>query len=385
LLLAAVPVSAQSVPEGVQVGPWILAPSIRSSYEADSNVFFETDSEAESDRVSRYGGEVKASLPFSNSMLTLDYGFSKESLDVNSVPRDLVQNGGGELVLNFKSSDRLVLRDVYRRDFARSEEVDAGGEQTFRGEPYNSNRWEIELSRSDPSRQGYLVRVRRQDFIYEGDTNIAFFDYRGFHNVFEYRQPVPGYRSWVVRYVARRFKHYDPFEVLAPKGVPFRKETTDSVMFGLRGILGKEQPYRLHLGYGRFEYEEISQTSEFDGIVGAAAWRLRIGGRSKLDLEAVRRALPSNFETYYINNAINARLEREWLRSESGAELELIRNDYADTRRDSLARLDVYWGWLVHERLRLELSTFYARRSSNVFFANYDAFGVETGVSLGWF
>jgi hypothetical protein len=385
LLLAAAPARAQEIPEGIPVGPWVLAPSFRTAYEIDSNVFFQNESRSESDRVARYQGAIRAALPFRNSLVELDYAASKEVLDVNDVPRDLVQILEARVELQFRSGDQLVLRDLYRRDFARSEQVDAGGEQVFDGEPYNVNRWEVELSRDDPGRQGYEVRIRRQDFVYEGEENIQFFDYRGFHNSFEYRQPVPGDRSWVVRYSTRRFNHYLPRGAGGAVGVPFREETTDSFEFGLRGSLGEGQPYRIRLGYGRFRYDEREVRSEFDGLVGSAAWSLQLGGRTQLNLEAVRRTLPSNFESYYINNAIAAELEREWLRSEGGTELELRRNDYADTRRDDSFRVDVYWRWRVHERLRFEISTFHARRSSNEDFADYEATGLETAVALGWF
>jgi hypothetical protein len=376
---------AQAVPKGIPVGRWILTPTFRTAYEVSDNVFYQIEPFASSDRVTRYQGRLGASMPFRNSMLDLEYGASKDTFDINSVPRDLRQQFRAEVTLNFKSSDRLVFRDMYLEDFARSETIDVGSEQVFAGQPYNVNRWEIELSRNDATRQGYLIRIRRQDFVYEGQEDISFFDYRGFDNVFEYRQPVPGNRSWIVRYEARRFKHYDPFQVLAPHGEPFRREKTDSFQLGLRGMLGEGQPYRIHLGYGSFEYVEAVNLSNFDGLVGAAAWRLHLGLRSVLELEAVRRALPSNFESYYVNNAVDARFEIEWLRTEAGTELEVVKNQYSGFREDDIIKFDLFWAWRVHERMKFEVSSVYAKRSSNVPFANYDALSVETAFSLGWF
>jgi len=232
--------------------------------------------------------------------------------------------------------------------------------------------------------------VQRQDFIYEGQEDVGFFDYRGFHNVFEFRQPMPEDRSWVVRYDARRFNHYDPQQAT---GVPFRKEVTDAVLFGLRGFLGPEQPFRVHLGFGRFRYDGMEE-SQFEGIVGTAAWRVRLGGRTKLDLEAIRRTLPSRFTTYYINNAIRAELARKWLRFEAGTELELVKNDYADDlndpdcsgrRKDKTYELNVHWDWRVHERFKFSVSSFHAQRSSTCDDSDYQATGIETGFKIGWF
>jgi len=401
-LTAFTPAPAEDVPDGIPLGPWILAPSFHSSYEANSNVFYRADDAppqddefSRRDRVAKIGGGILAVLPFSNSSLELSYQTDKENYEKNPFPRDLSQVAGLNLELKFKSGDVLAFRDVYRSDFARAEEVDAGGELTsFRGEPYSINRWEVELSRTDPQRQGYVVRIRRQDFIYDGDEDIGFFEYRGFDNKFEYRQPLPENRSWVVRYGSRRFNHYDPLYVDAPHGVPFRKEKSDNVQLGVLGSLGEGQPFFFNLGYGRFRYEGLDE-SEFDGLVGQAAWRLQIGGRTQLDLEAVRQPLPSNSNTHYINNAVRAELEREWLRFESGTGLEFNRNDYADEvedfgvcdgrRKDSTYKGEVFWGWRVHERLRFQISSFYSRRSSTCDSSDYEAAGFETGIALGWF
>ena len=160
----------------------------------------------------------------------------------------------------------------------------------------------------------------------------------------------------------------------------------------MRGWLGEHQPFRIHLGFGRFSYEG-ADSSEFQGIVGTAAWRLRLGPETRLQLEAIRRTLPSNFQTYYINNAVNVELEREWRRFEAGTELELTQNDYGDEflgcdgnrRRDFTADVSLNAGWRMHERMKFEVSTFMKRRSSTCDSSEYEAGGIEVGMSLGWF
>jgi len=399
LVLAATPAArAQELSDSIEIGPWLLAPSFSTGYESDSNIFLKDEKSETSDRVTSYSGELTAILPFRNSSLELEYSANKDRFSENEFPRDTTDVMGFDLELNLKSGDRLSFRDVYRRDFARSEEIDTGGELTFNGEPYNLNRWEVELARTDPQRQGYVIRVRRQDFIYEGEQDVGFFEYHGFDNSFEYRQPIPNRRSWVVRYDTRRFNHYEP-QPAGELGVPYRKEKTDAVSFGLRGVLrGRDQPYRIHLGFGRFRYDSVEE-SEFEGIVGSAAMRLRFGGATSLNLEVVRRPLPSNFVTYYINNGIRADLEREWVRFEAGTEFEFTKNNYADDlsnlgnvasdcdgrRKDETYQAEVYVGWKAHERLRFEMSSFYKTRSSTCDASAYDSAGFETGLTIGWF
>jgi hypothetical protein len=389
--------SAKDLPDGIPVGPWILEPTIEVSYEADTNVFRQQGDNAEEDRVATFGGELYATLPFRNSELKLGYGGNKESYDNANFPRDFTQEGEFELELNFKSGDTLTFRDVYKEDYARFRDQE-GGLEFFEGQPYSSNRWDVKLTRDDPGRQGYYVQIQRQDFTYDGDEDVGFFDYRGFDNVFEYRQPLPNHRQWVLRYNSRRFNHYDSRcklglpDCLGGVGVAFRKELSDSFEFGMMGVLGESQPYVVRLGYSSFRYDGTA-SSDFNGLVGYAAWRIVLGGRTDLQLRLSRAALPSNFETYYISNAARAKLDREWLRFESGLEFVYYVNDYADPimsgnelcrRRDSTYELNADWGWKVHERLEFEITAFHTNRRSTCDSSYIEATGLGTGLVLGW-
>ena len=406
--------SAKEIPEGIPAGRWILVPLFAATYEADSNLFRESegpDDTVRDDRIATLIGELFGAMPFRNSQLTLGYRATKESYENTTFPNDLAQLAHFDLELNFKSGDRLAFRDIFREDYTRSEDIDSSGdtscaptcETVFEGQPYRINRWEVVLSRDDPRRQGYYVRVRRVDFNYYGDQFVGFFDYRGFDNVFEYRQPLPAKRSWVLRYNPRRFDYYDPNCKLPDEecdggvGVAIRKEVSDSVEIGLMGNLGDRQPYVVRLGYTSFRYEG-TRSSDYNGIVGNAAWRLVLGDRTDLELRLHRRALPSNFETYYINNAARARLKRDWLRFEVGADLRYDLNVYGDPifvgnmageqlfcqRRDSTYKLDVDWAWRLHERFKFGVSAFHTNRRSTCENGDYQATGLGTGIALGW-
>ena len=157
------------------------------------------------------------------------------------------------------------------------------------------------------------------------------------------------------------------------------------------GNLGHRQPYVVRLGYSSFRYEGMA-LSGVRGIVGHAAWRLVLGSRTDLQLRATRRTLPSNSLSYYVNNAVRAKLDREWRHFESSAELEYDLNDYADAtadcsgsrRRDSSYEANVNWGWRVHERFKFEVSAFHTNRRSNCDNSEYEATGIGTSIALGW-
>jgi hypothetical protein len=396
VILALAPCARAAVPEGVQAGPWLLAPYLSTSFEGSDNVFYDSreNPRRTGDYITTLGGGIEANLPFSNSNLMLKYDAKQLNFQTVEFPRDLRQLGQIDLELNFKTGDTLSFKDTFRKDFTA---IDIGSEQPqFTGEPYNLNSWEIELARNDIARQGYLIRVRRQDFNHEGTEPVNFFEYRGFDNAFEYRQPMPNRRSWVARYESRRFNHYVPQASGGVVGVPFRKELSDSILFGVRGLLGRDQPYFIRLGFGRFRYQS-QNPSRIQGVVGSAARRLVIGGRSTLDLYAVRRPLPSNSADQYVNNGVRAIFERQWLHFESGTEAEVVFNNYDgpgggncgasgdDDRQEKIFHVEAYGGWRVHRRMRFKVSGFYDTRSSNCVNFDYDVLGFETGLALGWF
>ena len=93
------------------------------------------------------------------------------------------------------------------------------------------------------------------------------------------------------------------------------------------------------------------------------------------------------------------KLDRKWLRFDSGVELEYYLNDYADPilvgaevseapvfcrRRDSTYELDVDWAWRLHERFKFGVSAFHTNRRSTCENGDYQATGLGTGIALGW-
>lgn len=398
-LAAASPAAAeQPVPEGLVVGPWVLAPALHAEYLADSNVFREDDAfQPESDRIATLRGRLDAHLLFSNSKLGLFYEGSLQEFDRNRFSRDTGLTLGADLLLDFGRGTTLRLGDTFRRDYTRID--DEVPDAVFRGEPFNVNRWEIDLSREVPNRRGFAVRVARTDFIFAGRSATGLYDYRGFSGSAEYRHPLPGRRWLTAGYSGRRFNHFRPNchlqAVECQVGVPFRRESFDGVSAGLRGRLGERQLYMFNLGAGQSELTG-ERASEFGNVVAEGTWEVRAGERTAVRFALGRRPLPSTDDSLYILTDVSAALD---LRLSPVvrvvAQTLLGRADYdqfipglgcpAGTPRED-RRFDMQGAvsWAIHPRLAIRADAGYDERGSNCN-VGYEAVHGGIGLSFGWF
>lgn len=395
-------------PDGMAVGRWFLSPYFFQGFQYDDNVF-RRPGEPQSDRISRTTVGIEASLPVSNSFFDLGYMADRFDYAENQFSRDWAQEASAGWRINFGSGDRLVLSERYYRGITDMAAIDEGGELVFQGQGYNLNRWNVELSRSIRKRPGYLVRITRADLNWvapeDEDRQVPFFDYRGYDTRFEYRHPVPPGNWVIVHSHVRRFDHYrargysDPETGLPDSevGVPFRSEESESVLVGLLGTLGRDQPFFARVGWGRFAYTGLEASQkEFRGLVGQAQWSLRVGSRTRVELNANRRPLPSSFPTYYIVNELRVRADREWLRySRAGVELLYSRNRYGEPlpltgcgdqiRRDTRWLVEAFMDWLVSSKFGFRMAAAHYERGSNCAAADYSANSLTAGITLGWF
>lgn len=382
-------------PEGIRVGRWILAPFLQTGFTHDDNV--SRSFVGDPDDITSLTFGLGANLPIRNSLLQLKYEGSRVSYQKQTFQRDFDQEFGADLVFNFSSRDQLFVRQQFVRGFSDLAVFDEGGELVFEGEPYNFNRVEVELARGVPGQQGYSIRIARSDLNFQGTEAVPFFDYRGFDSSFEYRQPLPADKWLIAYFQSRKFNHYEP-NGQGAVGVPIRKEETESFQIGIRGFLGRNQPFVLRLGVLEFDYRLVE--TSFSGVVGYGQWQVNLGGKSTVNLSFDRRPLPSGFPTYYLINEFRADFSREWMvGSDLGLALLLAQNRYGDTvnifdgttdcrdfvREDRRVGVQAYGEWRVHERIGLRLSAGHVRRSSNCAISEYDATVISSGFSFGWF
>jgi hypothetical protein len=404
------------LPDGIIAGRWILSPYAQTTVGVDDNLF-RSPREPQRDQVTRLSGGVLATLPFRNSLLDLFYEASQFEYRDSEVPTDLTHRLGVSAGLQFGSGDALTVRDRFTRGQVELRRFDPGGEVVFEGEPYNYNRFDLEMARADATQPGYNVRLSRIDFAYvDQPPDAAFFDYSGYSGAFEYRHPLPNFKWVVGSYSGRRFNHYeDEFKKIVEDDpdtpedeteyirtetrVKFRSEISDTLQAGVRGFLGQRQPFWALVGYGRFEYENKPE-SKFQGIVGSVQWRVPVGSTSFVDLAFDRRPLPSTFDTYYIVNELRTRAEGDGFRnSRVGVSMILGRNRYGsvlntddfndiscagEIRQDDRYQVEGYLNWVIHPRVGFQFTAGHTSRGSNCDNATYDANVVATSFVFGW-
>jgi hypothetical protein len=332
-----------------------------------------------------------------NSLIELRYQAEKREYESFSPIRPVEQIAAALFRFNFSTGDQLTVSETHTLGASDVRAVDEGGEFEFQDRPYDLNRIEAIWARTNPSRQGFIIRLARIDLNFAPPTNvqapIPFFDYRGFDSSFEFRQPMAG-RKWLrIYYDSRRFNHYNPNDP-DDLGIPFRKEVADTLQVGLGGVAGRNKPFNLRVGYGRFRLEGTG--AEFNGIVGAADLGIGVGARTNVTFTFWRRPLPSSFPTYYIVNSFRVGAERPFLREFMvGLSLLYSRSAYGDVlpiegeedriRRDSRYLLEAYFDWFVHPRVAIRVAGGHQQRVSNFEDTEFKASAATIGLRLGWF
>jgi len=403
VVLAAAPAFGAVSDDGIELGRWLLAPYFEADYSADNNVFRQAE-DPEDDRISTFTLGLDALLRFRESSFNLSAQTSQVNYHGHQFTRDTDNDFEADLELNFSSGDTLELSQNYTRGFTDVGKLE-NAELVFEGEPYERLRSDLVLSRAVPRRAGYDLRVSwiQTEFPDQEpcpdpfNCQQYFFDYRGFDSGFEYRQPLPTYK-WIVAYYGRR--RFDHFRSNSPGAEPFRREESDTIQLGLRGMAGKGQPFVFRVGWGKFNYrfpeDSPEEASGYTGLTAHSSWMLRVGGRTRLRLALDLQPLPSNFSTHFLNTTLSAYLSRPWLRdSEVGVDFRWDNNKYGDpifvtncggwfTRHDQRYGVEAYLDWRLHRRFGYQMAAGYELRDSNCDIYKYTATMVSVGIVAGW-
>jgi hypothetical protein len=418
LLLCVTTAGAESPPpDGITVGRWILQPYWASNIEYDDNIFRNCDPDdpdcergslwaIESDTIHSLLFGLGADMPVRNGMFEFDYTGNQRKYNSTGdrIGRNLEHDLNAKLAMRFGSGDRLTISDNYTLGVTDLQYIDETFGLVFRGAPYNYNNWSVELSREVPRVQGYQIKVSRVDMTFDEGEDSPFNDYRGFQSVFQYRHPIP-VDSWLIgHYEYRLIDNYTPNDKIpgendieAGPNVLFRTENSKSYQVGFGGFLRQKHPFLMRAGWGRFHYTGLEPPeSSFEGLVGHARMQFDIGGRTELKLSMDRRPLPSNYQSYYINNALRVEIERSWMQySGVGFRLNVSRNKYGDpglgicdpdvVRVDDRWMLDGYVHWMIHRLVGLRLAATHWQRASNCEASDYKANVISAGITLGWY
>ena len=391
--------------EGIPLGPLYLRPVLTAEYSSDDNVFRRSEADPEdvqSDRIQRLVGRLAATLPFHNSSFTVFGEGSRFSYqEQNSLSRETTTDAGADLLLSFSSFDKINIRERFSRGFSNVQEF-AGDELVFQGEPYRFNEVSFGLERAEPRHRGWNLRLVRRDLTFDNELDVDFFDYRGFLGSAEYREPLTSKLWFIAGYSGRRFDHFETNDQ-ATVGVPFRSEIGDGWFTGLRGDLGKNQPFVIQVGYGSLKYDLI-ETESFSGLIGRSSWQLRIGPDSRLLLAYQRRVLPSFYSSYYLQDEVTVGWRQTLaLPINLSTSLRFSSNVYGcgqvttavctinnqgvitERRKDEYASLELSVIYAAHPRIGLRFQGVYRQRFSSDEIFEYDNTVLTVSIVTGWF
>ena len=395
--------SSGSPPEGVIAGKAVFRPFAWTAYQFDDNIF--RAESATDDQINLFGLGAALIVPIRNSSFEIGGEAIKRQYQFTEFTRDTDYSVDVDLVLNFSSFDTLTIRNNYYSGFADVSRRDFdSGDAVFDGLPFEQFRTDIEVLRGVSNEKGYYFRASRSTlrFDEEAAANTAFFDYDGYDIGGEYRQPFSSYK-WLVVYAGfRRFDHQLP-----SSNEVQRQEDSGTLQVGLRGVLGKGQPFLIRLGWGTFDYkfpaDPDQDNTSFEGLTAVAQWGLRVGSRTGLDLRLDRRALPSNFNTSYVNTRFAAVLSRPILRNGAlGVDLRVDSNTYNDPisncsfdsvtgrpiagdRNDRRYGARANFDWFFGDMLSYRMGLAFDNRNSTCEQFNFDSTVLTLGVSVGWF
>mgnify|MGYP001061094905 CR=1 FL=1 len=385
-------------PEGLPVGPWILAPALLAGYSGDSNVFYASAEQGPvSDALRTAAPSLRATLPFRNSRFDLAYRATKDRYEEVELVRTLSQEFEAALSLRFSSHDRLEASVSRTLGSSDTQVFDPGGETVFRGQPYDFDRQTVGIQRMVPGKRGWDVRATRSVLDYSDDPAVAYFDYEGFEATALYREPLSP-KTWLVAdWTGRWFDQYDSADT-APGREPVWKERSGLLRAGVQGLLGPGRPYRVLVGLADFRLTGGS-TSSYRGWTADGTLVTRFGAATFLDVHASRRPWPSFFleGDFYVNESTGVRVEHRWLRrSRFGVEGRWSRAGYESpipegyvgegiVREDRTLRVGVYANLMVHERFGVRISVDDDRRTSNYEFAECRKRVYVVGILLGWY
>ena len=201
-----------------------------------------------------------------------------------------------------------------------------------------------------------------------------------------------------------------------PDSVPLRREEYDGFEVGYRGLIGRNQPLIVSLGYGKLALRDIQGSdetpSDYRGLIGNINWRLPVGGLSNMAVTLNRRPLSSIFNTYYIVNDLRVRFDRRFREvSQWGVSLLASSNRYGDVvdttatnqfvacnldnsgnvipqtfvRKDRGQQIEGFWEWTIQPRVALRMAATHNRRDSNCNLADYSSNALGMTFKLGWF
>jgi hypothetical protein len=423
----------QTPPDALPAGPFYFAPWFNTEVLADDNIFRRSEQQGPaSDVATTVRAGVTASIPIRMSNLEFGYEGSTFFYRDSDFVDTSTHTGTEAFDLNFSSFHTLRLEENYTRGFTelqRAVNGDPAGDGTVasteiirQGVPYTQNDWAVEWLNQAVQGPTWRARIDRSDLRYrpddlvlpmgQEDLAVPWLDHDSWQVEYEYRHPLYRRGKLTALLTARREDQFEPgtmsnWTPAVPDSVPIRREEYDAIMAGYQGLIGRNQPLTVWLGYGKLGFRDVQgsgdEPSDFHGLVGNITWRLPVGGLSNMSVTLNRRPLSSIFNTYYIINEARVRFNRRFREvSQWGVNLLASTNRYGDIvettannvitvtctdiiRHDRGQQVQGFWEWSVQPRMALRMSAEHNRRNSNCDEVSYRSNGMSMTFKVGWF
>jgi hypothetical protein len=370
--------------EGLNVGHFVLYPSVAFEYTNDDNIFY-ASRELPGDQSIKSGvriirPRILMDLPIRENRVRWVYSpiyRDYTSKSFNQTQRfshyfDFEAMHMGP-VLTVRAADHLVLGTVELR------EVDPGGEAVFGTTPFKSYTTEAEVTLNMGARNGISVLPLYTAVTFENSQSASFFGYRRkqIELRFQHAVSLP-----TLLYVFYSFDdtHQEREQVFFGT-VSYDART---VGVGLRRTLNREVVTSLSAGYKQIDFTGGSR-SDFAGPVLDANATWQLGDATVLALSAGHQAYQSFYvnNNYYVDTGMRLHLTHQvghnvfW-----DSSIAFTKNQYADPldisvdeslqpsvgrrRRDHVYRAEIGAGWQISRTLRLFIGYNSDRRRSNV-------------------
>jgi hypothetical protein len=386
LMAAAAPAAAQSLQPrspGINLGRFVLFPSLTLEYTDDSNVFYRSEDLPEDLRISSgvfvARPRVMLDLPIGRGNLRWAYSPLYRDYTTSAFDQRERLSHFFDLESSIRIGTRvsLALRDHYVRATIELQEVDQGGELTFGLVPFEVHTPEAEFSIDLAARHGISLIPRYTSVRFIEEEEVSFFNYRKRNLEFRYNYKLDPSTTLYSYY---SFEDTDQSrEQLLFSDVTVRSRT---VGLGWLRTIHRSLTGRLVVGYQSMEFEGGSDR-DFSGPVVQAGGSLQLSEVTGLDLTLRRESQQSFFanNNFYVNTQARVLLRQQlgqrtfW--HVGGA---VQRNAYPEPlaadgslqpsqgirRRDSVLNLEIGAGYQPAPTLRLFLGYNFEMRGSNI-------------------
>ncbi len=420
-------------PDGLPAGPMFFAPWFESEVLADDNIFRRSDQQQlsplegleDSDIATTLRAGVTAYVPLRMSLLEFGYeGSTFTYRDSNFSGTDR-HTGYATFDLNFSSYHTLRFEETYtdghtelQREVGLNDDDVVEPELIRQGIPFSANTWALEWERDVPGRRSWRARVERDHRRYKPEdleqlVSVPWNDHEAWDVEYEFNQPI--YRRGVLtgQYTARREEQFDANLITQPFGFGFlRRVEYDALEVGYRGLIGRQQPLFVRIGYGALAFRDVQTSgpppSNFRGLVGNATWRLPVGGLSNMSITLNRRPRSSILNTYYLIEEVRVLFDRRFrevslwgvslrgsssrygnptstVANESGTLT--CRNANGDDiiRSDRGYQIEGFWEWYVLPRAAVRMTATSRGSDSNCVASDYQSNSIAMRFRVGWF